>query len=130
MVFWVLCACITTTIKTNSINLNETLFIYMKKINLISHFFLRYYTLKNPAIWLVKSILLHNQNFGRQRICGEIKMKTIFQFRSFLIFIIRQRAVGSYLSRFPTPTWIQSISHTYLNSVNPPLTKKKVHGLW
>ena len=33
---------------------------------------------------------------------------TIFPFRSF-IFIITQRVVGSYPSRFPKPTWIHSV---------------------
>ena len=44
--------------QNDNINLNKTfMFICMPKINFITHFFLRYYILKNPAISLADSIL-------------------------------------------------------------------------
>ena len=50
-----------TPSQNDSINLQKTLmFIWMPKINLSFTFFLRYYILKNLAIWLANSILAHN----------------------------------------------------------------------
>ena len=45
---------------TKNYDLWRPVFIVMPKIHFIIHFFLRYYILTNPVIWLADSILTHN----------------------------------------------------------------------
>ena len=62
LLFWVLSACLTTHPQSDTNNLQKTFVsICWQKINFISFSsLLRYYILKNPAIWLANSILVHN----------------------------------------------------------------------
>ena len=61
LLFSALWAWFTNPTKNNSSNLKETLiFIYTKRSSWSFTFFLRYYNLKNPAIWFAKSIMAHN----------------------------------------------------------------------
>ena len=60
--------------KNNNLDLQETLlFICMQNTNFISLFFLRIYTLKNSAVWLVESILAHKHILASQRFVVKYK---------------------------------------------------------
>ena len=53
--------CFTTPTKNNKITLTETfVYLHAKKWTWSLTSFLRYHTSKNPAIWLVENILVHN----------------------------------------------------------------------
>ena len=61
LLFWVFWACLITQTTNDSINLWKTsMFISCQKSTSSFTSFLRYYILKNPAIWLADSILAHN----------------------------------------------------------------------
>ena len=56
LLLWVLWVCLAKPTKNDSINLQK---IFKQKFSSISHFFLEALHLKNPAIWLDKSISAH-----------------------------------------------------------------------
>ena len=59
--FSVLWECLVTFTQNDSINFQKSsLFVSMQKLNLSFTFFLRYYSLPNPGIWLADRSLAHN----------------------------------------------------------------------
>ena len=57
------------------------MFICKQKVNLIPLIFNRYYTLKNPAIWLAKNIMANN---SKTRILPDMRFLMDFHFALFL----------------------------------------------
>ena len=72
--FWVLWACLVAHPQNDSIK--TSIFICMQQMNLSFTSFLRYYILKNPAIWLADNILVHN---SRNRILPDMELVVKYQ---------------------------------------------------
>ena len=77
LIFWVLWACMAMPTKIIVSTWRKLWYLCeCKNQNWPLIFFLRYYTLLNPAIWLVKSIwpMTWEPNLSRHWICGKISM--------------------------------------------------------
>ena len=80
---------------SNSTTLYGTrMFIQTQKINLIPQVFKKYYTLKNPAIWLVKKILVDN---SKTRILPDMGFATESQeLKEFSFWIVFRKIKWQY----------------------------------